>query len=215
MKNIVSGIVSYSELLMSEKITDPFVDEGVHEIHDAGERALSMLQQIHRLSQPDCNAKSEIDLVELIDSNIKTFYTLTQTRINWKRPEATIEIQGNELQLFQAVLNLVVNAAQAMVPEQNDKAVTLQLVQHKEGQQTHCSIQVSDNGKGMDSATIEKIFKRNFTTKANSGGTGIGLSTVQTIIADHGGTIDVSSELGRGTTFSLNLPTCEQSLATA
>ena len=68
-------------------------------------------------------------------------------------------------------------------------------------------IEISDNGKGIPKEIISKIFNPFFTTKKAGEGTGLGLSIVYKIIRDHGGSIDVVSELGKGSTFTIKLPT--------
>jgi signal transduction histidine kinase len=72
--------------------------------------------------------------------------------------------------------------------------------------QNYCRIEISDNGHGMDKATMERIFEPFYTTKEVGKGTGLGLSIVHSIIKEHKGEVVVTSELGKGTTFTILLP---------
>ncbi|SHN45190.1 PAS domain-containing sensor histidine kinase [Cryptosporangium aurantiacum] len=110
-----------------------------------------------------------------------------------------------EGELKQVVLNLIVNAAHA-VADHRPNALGRIDVATRRGE-NEVLISVSDNGTGMDEATRERIFDPFFTTKEVGKGTGQGLSMAHnSIVGKHGGAIDVASELGRGTTFTIRLP---------
>jgi hypothetical protein len=108
-------------------------------------------------------------------------------------------IEADPNQLGQVVLNLAVNARDAM-----DGSGTLRLATRNDGDET--VIVVSDTGSGMDEETQGRIFEPFFTTKGVGRGTGLGLSTVYGIVTQSGGTISVDSRLGLGTTFELRFP---------
>ena len=103
-------------------------------------------------------------------------------------------------ELFQqALLNLMLNAEQAM-PEGGE--ITLQA--SVEGPPPRVCLSIIDTGKGMDADVQAKIFQPFFSTKA--GGSGLGLPTTRKIIESHHGTIEVQSEVGKGTKFTIRLP---------
>jgi signal transduction histidine kinase len=100
----------------------------------------------------------------------------------------------------QALLNLLLNAGQAM-PEGGE--LTIQAAQEP-GAEPRVSLSLIDTGKGMAAETVEKIFRPFYTTRP--GGTGLGLPTTRKIVDAHRGTIEVQSELGKGTKFTIRLP---------
>ena len=108
---------------------------------------------------------------------------------------------------MQVFLNLLLNAAQSM-----EMVGTIRLVTEHDGDRVR--IHVIDDGKGMGPETLERIFTPFFTTKPVGEGTGLGLSISHQIIEKHGGTIDVESTLGEGTTFHISLPVGDGNAAT-
>jgi len=123
-------------------------------------------------------------------------------------------VEGNATQIHQVLLNLCVNARDAM-PEGGslvieaanialDRAVALGRSEPVSG--SHVVLSVSDTGQGMPPEVLGRIFEPFYTTKEPGQGTGLGLSTVQGIVKTHDGFIEVSSQVGKGTTFKVYLP---------
>jgi len=108
---------------------------------------------------------------------------------------------GNSHKIEQVLVNLIVNAAQAM-PDDRRGLITVR--SRHEGD--YVIVQVEDNGKGMNEKTIKQIFDPFFTTKRAKGGTGLGLAIAYRILEEHNGTISVKSEPGAGTTFTIRIP---------
>jgi len=108
----------------------------------------------------------------------------------------------------QALLNLVINATQAIVGRGRSDAPREVILRTESGRDPDglpvVRIHVIDTGPGIEPATLERIFTPYFTTK--SAGTGLGLSTSRRLVEEHGGRIDVHSEVGRGTDFTITLP---------
>ena len=108
-------------------------------------------------------------------------------------------IRCNIGQLNQVFMNLLINAVQA-IPERGDITIETGV----QGDQVE--IRISDTGTGMPPERLSKIFDPFFTTKDVGKGTGLGLAISHGIIKDHNGTIEVTSEVGKGTAFLIRLP---------
>jgi PAS domain S-box-containing protein len=111
---------------------------------------------------------------------------------------------ANESRLNQVFLNLLVNAAQALDPAKDSDQV-VRIRSHVDDQ-GHVIVAISDNGRGIPAEIRDKIFDPFFTTKAVGEGTGIGLSVCHEILQAIGGEIELDSELGEGSTFTVTLP---------
>jgi signal transduction histidine kinase len=107
-------------------------------------------------------------------------------------------VEHDEWQMHQALLNLLLNALQAMPPEGGKLRVEVGM------RGGFATVTIADNGKGIDPDHLPHIFRPFFTTKR--AGTGLGLSLVQRVIDLHGGDVQVESEPGKGTQFSISLP---------
>jgi two-component system, NtrC family, sensor kinase len=146
-------------------------------LHDAIQRALDLL---------DVRLKRRVEIQRLFDAELP-------------------DTMGDRDQLTQVFLNLVGNAADAM-PQGGTLTVHTK-VQEAEGGGAAIVASVSDTGGGIRPEVLDHIFEPFFTTKPEGQGTGLGLSVSLGIVHTHGGTIDVESQLGLGTTFRVVLPT--------
>jgi PAS domain S-box-containing protein len=149
---------------------------------------------------------------EVIDIAKKTFPKSVQ--VSGRYPEDLWPVEGDPTQLHQVLLNLFVNARDAM-PAGGALAILAENFPVDEHYATmtpgaktgpHIIFEVKDTGMGITPQNIDKIFDPFFTTKDVDHGTGLGLSTVIGIVKSHGGFVSVSSEIGRGTTFKVYLP---------
>jgi two-component system, cell cycle sensor histidine kinase and response regulator CckA len=159
-----------------------------------------------------------INLNQIVKYNSETFgRTKKNITIHREFAEDLSAIKADESQIGQVLINLYINAADAM-PDGGELILKTMNVTHRKMKNKrydpkpgpYVLLQVTDNGAGMDEKTIERIFEPFFTTKEMGGGSGLGLASVYGIIKGHGGYIDVDSEKGRGTTFSIYLPASDQ-----
>jgi len=139
-------------------------------------------------------------------------------KIKTELSQEVAEIIGDDGQLYQTIMNLCLNACEAM-PEGGTMTVKTAEVKPEEGffmvhpglrKGRYVSISVSDTGGGMDAETTEHIFEPFFTTHSLAERPGLGLSMVSSVVEGHGGCIDVESETGKGSTFTIYLPAARE-----
>ncbi len=115
--------------------------------------------------------------------------------------EDLASFKGNAQKIEQVLVNLIVNAGQAMPDDRKGRIVVR--TREEEGR---IVVQIEDNGCGMNEKTLKQIFDPFYTTKRAKGGTGLGLAIAYRIVEEHGGNISVNSEPGKGTTFTIKIP---------
>jgi PAS domain S-box-containing protein len=169
-------------------------------------RARDLVQRILIFARKETTEKQEFDLAALVAEAMPMLRAGLPSTIELVTVVESIPaIFGDNGQLYQAVINLVTNAGQAI----GDKPgkITVRLRSARGG--SRIELTVADTGSGMDEATKQRIFDPFFTTKAVNEGTGLGLSIVHGIVTGHDGTIGVTTQLGRGSTFTITLPAAE------
>jgi PAS domain S-box-containing protein len=204
--NLLTVINGNAEVLRSRL---PRGDTGLaDEIVRAGEQAAALTRQLLTFSRKGVIAPKIIYPNETIEAVRKMLARLVGERVEvvTDLDEAVGTVKVDPSLLEQALLNLAVNARDAM-PQGGKLTLRTRALPR------HAQIEVVDTGVGMDAATRARIFEPFFTTKPAGEGTGLGLATVKSIVDQAGGTISVESEPGRGATFSLELPLCNDSPA--
>lgn len=165
----------------------------------------------------------QIDLNQLVKEVSDTFgRTRKEITIHRELANDLYGIEADSTQIEQVLLDLFVNAADAM-PSGGDLMLQTMNTSHKDMKGkvyrpkvgNYVLLTVTDTGTGMDKRTMEKIFHPFFTTKDMGRGTGLGLASVYGIIKGHGAYIDVKSEKGHGATFSIYLPASEKKVQKA
>jgi len=213
--NILHPIIGFSDLLLEKLEAGSEEYFYLSHIADSAHRAKELVSQILIFSRRSQTAKSVCDLVPVAKEVIKLVRsTLPITiAIEEKLSKAILPVICDSSQIHQVLMNLCVNAGQAISGIGKIKiALETKELEGFECFDGHVGLAVTDSGVGMNKETLSQIFDPFFTTKEVGEGTGLGLSTVFGIVQDHGGGIVVSSEPDKGTTFEVFLPLAESKI---
>jgi two-component system, cell cycle sensor histidine kinase and response regulator CckA len=217
--NLLAIIVGYAE--MAEDVTEDDRNPELHrilgEIRSAAIRAIDLSGGVLRYSRGFRPSPAELDINGLI-TGIRDLLVVGmggRAELVFEPSAAVLPaVRADPSQLEQVLLNLAVNARDAM-PDGGMLSISTRIVDLSgDRARLHpgtrpgrfVELAVRDTGSGMSTEVREKIFERFFTTKGPGRGTGLGLSTVHRIVTDLGGTIEVDSQEGQGTTFRIYLP---------
>jgi PAS domain S-box-containing protein len=201
--NILSVILSYAQLAGDQLEPGSAVREDVDEIARAAERAGMLTQQLLAFGRRQATKPEVLDLndrIRQLDRMLRRTISANIELTTRLAPDAGAVI-ADPVQIEQVVLNLVLNARDAM-----PKGGSLCVTTGREPEGDFVTVRVSDSGTGMDEETKARVFEPFFTTKAAGQGTGLGLATVFGIVQQCGGHIAVESQVGKGTTFTVHLP---------
>ncbi len=174
----------------------------IAESQDGAERVRRIVQDLKSFSRVDQAETALVDLNESLETTINMAWNELKYVAELQRDFGDIpEVRCFPQQLNQVFLNLLVNAAHAL----GETRGVITVKTEQEG--AWVLVSVSDTGCGMSEEVQRRIFEPFFTTKEVGKGTGLGLSISYDIIKKHGGTLEVASDLGRGSTFMVRLPT--------
>jgi PAS domain S-box-containing protein len=214
--NLLVSIIGNASLLIEDQPPGSPARESLSDILRASEKAADLTRQMLAYSgqgrfliQP-VNLSSEVrESSDLLRASIPA-----NVRLEFDLSGQTLPVEADPGQIRQLILNLVVNGAEAIgdkpgVVRIGTRVETIDehtgLPNLKAG--TYVCLEVTDTGSGMDGSTVTRIFDPFFTTKFT--GRGLGLAAVSGIVRSHGGSIDVQSKLGDGSTFRVFLPVAE------
>lgn len=170
------------------------------------DRIQTTLRELVNFSRPASTARTRVSLADVLAEaiNIAKYYQRRQGRvIETQLPDDLPAIVGVRDQLVQVFLNLILNAIDAT-------AVGGRIVLSGDADAESVRIRVQDDGKGIAAEHRDRLFQPYFTTKKH--GTGLGLFVSRKLVLDHGGTLEVTSEPGHGTTFHLAFPRAAASM---
>ncbi|MBI4469601.1 MAG: response regulator [Acidobacteria bacterium] len=220
--NLLTAITGYSEILLDRVGAESSLRREIEEIQRAGERAAALTRQLLTFSRKRLLQPVVLDLNSTVNDVEKMLARVIGEDIQLTTDLAAEPgiVRADPTQLEQVILNLAVNARDAMpqggrltirtVPvEIGPSQASLLRIDAPPG--PYMMLVVTDTGFGMDPETQSRIFEPFFTTKEHGKGTGLGLSMVYGIVQQSGGHIRVQSEPGRGTSFEIYLPRLQES----
>ncbi len=214
--NMLQVILAYGQFLQKDLLPGSSGYQDVERILQAGEKAASLTRQLLSFSRRGEVIKAPLDVKPIIKEITKLLErTFPSTiSINYSIEGTLPQILGDPTQIHQVLLNLCVNARDAM-PHGGTIRLEARVInisdffakEHPEATPgDHLLLSVTDTGEGIPPDVLPRIFEPFFTTKEEGKGTGLGLSTAYGIIRQHGGFLDCYSYLGKGTVFNVYLP---------
>lgn len=214
--NILTVIQGYSELGIMKADPTSEVYGFIGEIRKAAERSADLTRQLLAFARKQCIAPQVLDLNETVAGMLKMLQRLIgeDIHLHWQAEADLWYVKIDPSQIDQILANLSVNARDAIVDvgtvtiEAGNCTLDPEYCAGHIGSEPgdYVRLAVTDNGHGINQETLPNIFEPFFTTKPVGEGTGLGLATVYGIVRQNGGSIDVCSEPGSGTTFSIYLP---------
>ncbi len=214
--NILTAILGYAELLLEFSALDDVSRQRVRNIESSARKASSMISKLLSFARRDSHEVLPLNLHDVINDSLKMFEGMLNKKIGLKVNlcEQKPVIEGDPNQIEQILMNLIVNAKDAM-PDGGLMSISTRLIDLQEVRPNvpsyvqpgrYVILSFSDTGTGIPRDIMNKIFDPFFTTKEKGRGTGLGLATVYGIMKDHRGYISVQSDVGKGTTFELYFP---------
>ncbi|MDD5564969.1 MAG: ATP-binding protein [Thermoanaerobaculaceae bacterium] len=200
--NLLQSILSQAELLRSDANDPGKVEAAARELRQYANRGAALTRQLLVFARREAVKRERLDLNDAVREGMRLLLRLVPASIavNAELADSELPVDADRGQLFQVLMNLVVNATHAMP---DGGAITI-----RTGTDGHGKVRLSveDSGHGIPEKIRERIFEPFFTTKDTEKGSGLGLSVVHGILLQHGGQIEVESTVGKGSTFTITLP---------
>jgi signal transduction histidine kinase len=229
--NNLLGIISgYAEFAVDQLETFAAQDERLQpvledmgQVQAAAQQAIRVTRQLLTFARSKSASREVLDLNEVVRSSGELLRGSLGVRIELviAAGDGLWPVEADRGQLEQVLVNLAVNARDAMPSggrlsittgnAEVDASCAAQRPGLTPGR--YCRLAVADTGTGMDAATIERVFEPFFSTKPRGRGTGLGLATVYGVVSGLGGVIDISSQVGSGTTMNVLLPVAGKAAA--
>ena len=213
LNNTLMPILALSDMLMRQMPEGSSEREDLDTVVQASRHGRDLVQRILAFSRDQKMVKTEVDLAETVRAALQMLRpTIPATvQINEEIEDVPL-VLADAGQLQQIIVNLVTNARQAIGSSLGTITISVAAASRRSNRRRRddfVRLSVADTGCGMDAETRDRIFEPFFTTKNVGEGTGLGLSVVHGIIVEHGGRIEVSSQPGKGTKFTVFLPPAE------
>jgi two-component system, cell cycle sensor histidine kinase and response regulator CckA len=203
--NILQAAILELALLQNMRDLPPQAVVRTSELRTIVERAANLTRQLLVFSRREAMRPQRIDINSRVVDVVRLLRRVIgeSVALNFELASGILAANADPSMVDQILINLAVNARDAM-PDGGTLTIETSL-RSRRGQRYVC-ISVRDNGVGIPAADLPRIFEPFFTTKESGRGTGLGLATVHGIVEQHGGSVEVASELDRGSTFNVYFP---------
>lgn len=222
--NMLGVIIGYTEMVMERDGLPPDSFDDLSEVQRAAERSVDLVRQLLAFARKQVAVPKIIDLNDIVAGMLKMLRRLIgeEVELIWVPGASLDHVKVDPAQVHQILVNLCVNARDAIngTGEITIQSKNVTIGDHYSNENLHCQagayvmLEVTDDGKGIETETMDKIFEPFFTTKSPNKGTGLGLSTVYGIVKQNDGFIHAYSELGNGASFKVYLPVFRDALDT-
>ncbi len=202
INNPLTSLMGYLERLRTKVGGDPKAAEALERVERATLRIRDLAGGLLSLARASRMERGPVRLAEVLEESRKTLEPELEKRgvkVDWRVRDGLPPVGGSAEHLQQVFTNLMRNAGQAM-----GSGGMLTVAAGNGGAEVRVS--VTDTGTGIPPEVLPRIFEPFFTTKPRGEGTGLGLAIVQSVVAQHGGRVEVRSEVGKGSTFTVILP---------
>ena len=202
LNNPLGGILLYSNLLLETTPPDDSRHENMARITTQATRARDIVRGLLDFARESSAEVTALDLNQLVRDTLKLLERQTQAiLVRCELSTAELRVRGDPGRLQQVLVNIVINALDAM---RDGGSLTVRTgYSEKPG---FCRVAISDTGCGIREEQLPHIFEPFYTTKGVGRGVGLGLAISYGIVRQHGGDIEVQSQVGAGTTFRVMLP---------
>jgi signal transduction histidine kinase/ActR/RegA family two-component response regulator len=211
INNPLSAIIGFAEILDMET-EDNQIKTDLRKIIQEAVRASKIVKNLLTYARMEGHTKQLTQINDLITQAIELRsyeWRVNNIEIVQDLCSSLSPTMVDPNQIEQVILNILNNAGQAVQEEKKEKAQIRVSSQQRNGQ---IIIKIGDNGPGIPDESLPKIFDPFYTTKEVGRGTGLGLSVSYGIIKDHGGSIEVETEVGKGSIFTITLPVVEEDI---
>lgn len=214
VNNLLVLVIGCAEMALDDETLSPRTRQLMQEIVGVGERASLLTRQFLALGKPAARPASAVDVTAVLASAESLLRRVCGDRIQaWIDPGTTpCRVLAEPSQIEQILLNLASNARDAMPSGGTLHISVREAASRRPGGDTTdppprvIRLVVADNGRGIDPVVQDRMFEAFFTTKTDGRGTGLGLAVVRAIVDELGGSIEVTTAAGQGTTFTIDLP---------
>jgi signal transduction histidine kinase len=219
-RNILAGVERHIQPLLEDGAREPGTVQRLKRVREAAERAAGLTRQLMTFTRQQAMRREVLDLDEVITKLVpKLRLTLGEEIILRLDPRVPpLLIYADAAMMEQILMNLTLNARDAM-PRGGQLTIGAARIAVEEGRERHqpearsgefVRLTMNDTGCGMSPENMGRVFEPFFTTKGSGKSAGLGLATIYGIVVQHGGWIEVGSEVDRGTVFTIYLPSASQ-----